>query len=116
MKNKLVTFKKKVPIRMKNLSWLQAKARFPLLKPYGNADGDRLTNSRDCKPFDINRQGEDHKNKIILKKAVERESGYLYYVDGEGNLCNAKLNRGSTKGTIRKRKYSTQEQKEEMMF
>lgn len=31
---------------------------------------------------------------IILKKAVERESGYLYYLDGEGNVCRAKLNRG----------------------
>jgi len=31
---------------------------------------------------------------IVLKKAVEREKGYLYYLDGEGNVCRAKLNRG----------------------
>lgn len=31
---------------------------------------------------------------IIVKKAVQRDKGYLYYVDGEGNVCRAKLNRG----------------------
>ena len=32
--------------------------------------------------------------KIILKNAVKREKGYLYYVDGKGNLCSAKMKRG----------------------
>ncbi len=32
--------------------------------------------------------------KIIVKKAVVREKGYLYYVDGEGNVCAAKMARG----------------------
>jgi hypothetical protein len=31
---------------------------------------------------------------IVVKNAVEREKGYLYYVDGKGNICRAKLNRG----------------------
>ena len=31
---------------------------------------------------------------IIVKNAVEREKGYLYYLDGKGNVCRAKLNRG----------------------
>ena len=35
--------------------------------------------------------------KVILKKAVERREGYLYYVDGKGNICEAKLKRGGTK-------------------
>ena len=30
---------------------------------------------------------------IVVKNAVEREKGYLYYIDGEGNVCRAKLNR-----------------------
>ena len=30
---------------------------------------------------------------IVLEKAIEREEGYLYYVDAEGNVCKAKLNR-----------------------
>ena len=30
---------------------------------------------------------------IILENAVEREKGFLYYVDGIGNVCRAKMNR-----------------------
>ena len=30
---------------------------------------------------------------IVLEKAVEREKGYLYYVDGEGNVCRSKMGR-----------------------
>jgi hypothetical protein len=28
---------------------------------------------------------------IIVKKAITRKPGYLYYIDGEGNLCEAKM-------------------------
>lgn len=34
---------------------------------------------------------------IILKDAVKRESGYLYYIDGQGNLCSAKMKKGGEK-------------------
>lgn len=34
---------------------------------------------------------------ILIPNAVERESGYLYYIDGEGNVCRAKLARGGRK-------------------
>jgi len=34
---------------------------------------------------------------IILEKAIEREKGYLYYVDGKGNICRAKMSRGGGK-------------------
>lgn len=27
--------------------------------------------------------------KIILKEAVKREPGYIYYIDKEGNICRA---------------------------
>lgn len=27
---------------------------------------------------------------IVVRNAVVREEGYLYYVDGEGNICRAK--------------------------
>jgi len=30
---------------------------------------------------------------IILKDAVQREKGYLYYVDADGNVCRAEMNR-----------------------
>ena len=35
--------------------------------------------------------------KIIAKNVVERKSGYLYYVDGKGNVCEAKMARGGKK-------------------
>lgn len=35
--------------------------------------------------------------KIIAKKVVARKSGYLYYVDGKGNVCEAKMARGGKK-------------------
>ena len=31
---------------------------------------------------------------IVKKNAVKREKGYLYYVDGQGNVCRAKMSRG----------------------
>ena len=35
--------------------------------------------------------------KIIAKGVVERKSGFLYYVDGQGNVCEAKMARGGKK-------------------
>ncbi len=32
--------------------------------------------------------------KIIVRKAVKRKPGYLYYVDGKGHVCEAKMARG----------------------
>lgn len=30
---------------------------------------------------------------ILIKNAVKREQGYLYYVDGDGSVCRAKMAR-----------------------
>jgi len=35
--------------------------------------------------------------KIIAKDIVKRKSGFLYYVDGKGNVCEAKMARGGKK-------------------
>lgn len=35
--------------------------------------------------------------KIIVKNAVKREKGFLYYIDKKGNLCSEKMNRGKKK-------------------
>jgi hypothetical protein len=35
--------------------------------------------------------------KVIAKNVVERKPGYLYYVDGKGNVCEAKMARGGKK-------------------
>jgi hypothetical protein len=32
--------------------------------------------------------------KILVKNAVKREKGYLYYIDKDGNVCSAKMNSG----------------------
>ena len=34
---------------------------------------------------------------IIVKNAVVRKKGFLYYVDGQGNVCEAKMGRGRGK-------------------
>ena len=35
--------------------------------------------------------------KVIAKKVVKRKPGYLYYVDGKGNVWEAKMARGGKK-------------------
>ena len=35
--------------------------------------------------------------KIVVKHAVERKPGHLYYVDGQGNVCEAVMSRGGRK-------------------
>ena len=35
--------------------------------------------------------------KIIKRNVVERKKGYLYYIDGAGNVCEAKMARGKRK-------------------
>jgi hypothetical protein len=35
--------------------------------------------------------------KILVKNVVERKPGHLYYVDGQGNVCEAKMARGGKK-------------------
>ena len=34
---------------------------------------------------------------IIAKNIVKRKPGFLYYVDGQGNVCEAKMSRGGKK-------------------
>jgi len=35
--------------------------------------------------------------KVLVKNVVKRKHGYLYYVDGKGNVCEAKMARGGKK-------------------
>lgn len=42
--------------------------------------------------------------KIIVKNVVERKPGHLYYVDGKGNVCEAKMARGGKKKKATKKK------------
>ena len=35
--------------------------------------------------------------KVIKKNVIVRKPGHLYYVDGQGNVCEAKMARGGKK-------------------
>ena len=35
--------------------------------------------------------------KIIVKNVIKRKKGFLYYLDGAGNVCEAKMARGGRK-------------------
>lgn len=41
---------------------------------------------------------------IIAKNIVKRKPGFLYYVDGKGNVCEAKMARGGKKKKAAKKK------------
>ena len=34
---------------------------------------------------------------IVKKNVVHRKPGFLYYVDGKGNVCEARMSRGGKK-------------------
>ena len=42
--------------------------------------------------------------KVILKNAIKRKPGHLYYVDGKGNVCEAVMARGGRKKKSAKKK------------
>ena len=41
--------------------------------------------------------------KIIVKNAVKRKPGHLYYVDGKGNVCEAVMARGGKRKSSKKK-------------
>lgn len=42
---------------------------------------------------------------ILVKNAVVRKPGYLYYIDKNGSVCEAKMSRtGRKKGTAKRKK------------
>ncbi|HNS31465.1 MAG TPA: hypothetical protein PKN36_00610 [bacterium] len=42
--------------------------------------------------------------KILIKGAVVRQPGCMYYVDGAGNVCEAKMARGGKKKKVTAKK------------
>ena len=49
--------------------------------------------------------------KIIAKNIVDRKSGYLYYVDGSGNVCEARMARGGKKKKVAAKRKTTTKRK-----
>jgi len=41
--------------------------------------------------------------KVLVKNVIKRKPGYLYYVDGKGNVCEAKMARGGKKKKAKKK-------------
>ncbi len=39
---------------------------------------------------------------ILVKNAVQRKKGFLYYIDSKGNVCEAKMARGGRKKKAKK--------------
>ena len=42
--------------------------------------------------------------RIVVKNAVKRKPGYLYYIDASGNVCETKMARGGRKKRSAKKK------------
>lgn len=42
--------------------------------------------------------------KIVVSKAIKRKPGCMYYIDGNGNVRETKMNRGGKKRKTRSRK------------
>jgi len=42
--------------------------------------------------------------RVIARNIVKRKSGFLYYVDGKGNVCEAKMARGGRKKKKKKKR------------
>ncbi len=42
--------------------------------------------------------------RIVVKRVITRKPGHLYYVDGQGNVCEAKMARGGKKKKGTKKK------------
>jgi len=50
-RNRCVLLKKIAKKPKSQLSWKEAKLKYPCLSPSGNADGDMHENKKDCRPF-----------------------------------------------------------------
>lgn len=62
----LHTWGKPKPMPKKNMTWSQAKLRYPKLKFFGDADRDGVKNYLDCRPFNKKKQGWKHEYSFSL--------------------------------------------------
>ena len=62
---------KKKKVLKKNMSWTQAKAKFPKLSPFKDADKDGVSNWLDCKPFDRKRQDDKEWGETVPEKSIK---------------------------------------------
>lgn len=53
--------------------------------------------------------------KLIKKNVVEREKGFMYYIDGEGNLWGVKMKRGGKKRIVDGEDYYKKKRREKLI-
>lgn len=51
-----------------------------------------------------NKTGGVKMGRVVVKNVVKRKPGHLYYVDGSGNVCEAKMARGGRRKKPAKKK------------
>ena len=39
---------------------------------------------------------------VVVRNVVKRKPGFLYYVDGKGNVCEARMSRGGKRKKAKK--------------
>ncbi len=49
--------------------------------------------------------------KIVVKRVITRKPGHLYYIDANGNVCEAKMARGGKKKKAKKAKKTRKRKK-----
>ena len=49
--------------------------------------------------------------RVVVKNVVTRKPGYLYQVDGKGNVCEARMARGGRKKEKTAKKKTTKKKK-----
>jgi len=52
--------------------------------------------------------------KVVKKNVVKRKPGYLYYVDGSGHVCEARMSRGGKKKKTAKKKATKKKAKKKV--
>jgi len=55
-----------------------------------------------CIFYNVKRRGK--MGSVVVRNVVKRKPGHLYYVDGKGNVCEAKMARGGKKRKKKARK------------
>lgn len=65
---------KKIPL--KNLTWPQARMRYPRMNPFGDRDKDGKLNMFDCKPFDKKRHSKLMRDEIARRLGMQNANEY----------------------------------------
>lgn len=82
-------------IPKKNLTYPQAKTRYPKLRAYGDVDKDGVKNKFDCRPFDKKKQGVLHKNPYkfqdthqerVIHSGWKAGNVYRHVLEGTGDI------------------------------